>query len=757
MLADRRTRSPFANPSVPFRVATIRDTHIAKIWLACALVLLSAISNGAAGQEQPARPRPKIGLVLSGGGARGMAHIGVLEWLEEHRIPIDYVAGTSMGGLVGGAYAMGMTPAEIRTFATSLDWEMLLRNGPAYQELSFRRKEDRRATPSSIELGARGGLKLPLGINSGNYIGLVLDRLSLPYSTVRTFDELPIPFRCVATDMLAAQQLVLKDGPLAEALRATMAIPGVFDPVVTEDKKILADGGLLNNIPADVGRAMGADIIIVVNIGSPLRTRENLEGLGGMLGQVIGVMTIESDRRNLKLADYVITPDLGPYTLLDFNAASVIADLGYQGAAKQAVVLERFALDDSSWRDHLARRYARKKSTLPVPTQIAVAGIEGRQAAEIGDELKGALNQPISPNKLEHKLNEIRGGGRYESLGYDISLLEKEPRLRISVREKSYGPPLITPVLLINSDGAADLELSAGFRLTSLDLWSYGAELRTDVLIGSHNLLGAEYFRPLASSQFFVAPRAYYSSSRVNLYRGEDRAEEYLVRTGSAAVDLGYIFNRRTQLRTGFELGHANAEVDIGDPLLPTVEGVFSNVSTRFVYEGQDNATVPTHGLRLTANAYWYFKSPGAAQGFPQAEVTTSYFAPFGKRGTVFGFGAGGTSFDKTLGPIQQFTLGGPFRLSAYGRNEFRGNDYFFLGGGYLYHLTNLPPIIGDRVYLGGWYEGGSAFLRRSDLNFRNDIAGGLILETALGPITFGGAWGEGGRGKFFFSLGRLF
>ena len=757
MLPDRRTIHPFANTSASNLVATRRSTHIARIWLAFALVLVTAFSDGVAGQEQPATPRPKIGLVLSGGGARGMAHIGVLEWLEEHRIPVDYVAGTSMGGLIGGTYAMGMTPAEIRGFATSLDWDMLLRNGPAYQELSFRRKEDRRSAPSPIELGARGGLRTPIGINSGNYIGLVLDRLSLPYSTVRDFDELPIPFRCVATDMVAAQQLVLKDGSLAEALRATMAIPGLFGPVETEDKKILADGGLLNNIPADVGRAMGADIIIVVNIGTPLGTGEDLESFAGMLSQVIGVMTIESDRRNLKLADVVITPDLGRYTLLDFNAASTIADLGYQGAAKQAVVLNRFALDESSWREHLAQRYARKRSAFPVPTQIVVAGIDGRQAAEIRDDLRGALNQPISPNRLEHKLNEIRGGGRYESLGYDISLLDKEPRLRVRVREKSYGPPLITPVLLINSDGAADLEVSAGFRLTSFDLWADDSELRTDVLVGSNNLVGAEYFRPVANSQFFVAPRAYYSSRRVNLYQGGDRAAEYLVRTGSAAVDLGYIFNQRTQLRTGFELARADARVDIGDPLLPRVQGVFSNVSTRFVYEGQDNATVPTHGWRMTANAYWYFKSPGAAQGFPQAEVTTSYFAPLGNRGTLVGYGAGGTSFHKTPGPIQQFTLGGPFRLSAYSRDEFRGNDYFLLGAGYLYHLTNLPRILGTRVYLGGWYEGGSAFLRRSELNFRSDIAGGVILETGLGPMTLGGAWGEGGRSKVFFSFGRLF
>ena len=378
-------------------------------------------------------------------------------------------------------------------------------------------------------------------------------------------------------------------------------------------------------------------------------------------------------------------------------------------------------------------------------------------ATQIENDLRGLLNQPITTDKLEQKLNVIRGGGRYESLGYDIALVDKDNRLRIKVREKSYGPPLITPVLLLNSDGAADLDLSTGFRLTNFDVFAYGSELQTDVLIGSANLFGAEYFLPIGNSQFFVAPRAYYSTNRVNLYQNEERAAEYLLRKGSVAGDIGYTFNRRAQIRAGAELGRAHAEVDIGDPLLPSVEGVFSNVSTRFVYDGQDNATVPTNGLRMTANGYYYFRSPGAIQGFPQAEMTASYFTPLGKKGTLFGYGGGGTSFDKSPGPIQQFTLGGPFRLGAYGRNEFRGKDYFLGSAGYLHRVGNLPQIIGGRIYLGGWYEGGSAFQRRSELNYKSDFSGGFIMETVLGPITFGGAWGEGSRGKVFFSFGRLF
>src|SRR5262245_19497609 len=286
------------------------------------------------GHENTPAQRPKIGLALSGGGARGFAHIGVLEWFERNRIPVDYVAGTSMGGLLGALYAMGMTPDEMRACAANIDWDKMLEGRPAYDELSFRRKEDRRAYPTTLERGAKNGLSVPVGINPGHQINLVFDRLTLPYSTIKTFDDLPIPFRCVATDMVAAEPVVLKDGSLAEALRATMAIPGVFTPVEL-DGRVLADGGLLNNIPVDVVKAMGADVVIAVNVGTPLGKREDIDSLTGMLSQVIGVATIGNDRRSLKLADYVITPALGQYSVSDFTEGATLAKLGFEGATEQ--------------------------------------------------------------------------------------------------------------------------------------------------------------------------------------------------------------------------------------------------------------------------------------------------------------------------------------------------------------------------------------------------------------------------------------
>jgi len=700
--------------------------------------------------------RPKIGLALSGGGARGFAHIGVLEWFEQHHIPVDYVAGTSMGGLIGALYAMGMTPAEMRAFSARINWEKVLAGPPAYEELSFRRKEDRRAYPSDFEVGTKGGLRLPVGLNPGHQISLVFDRVTLPYSTIGSFDELPIPFACVATDMITAEPVVLRSGSLANSLRATMAIPGLFTPVEV-DGRVLADGGLLNNIPVDVVKAMGAEVVIAVNVGTPLGRREDIQTLTGMLAQVIGVATIEGDRRSLKQADYVITPALGSYTLTDFTASAALADLGLRGAITQGEPLLKFQLDDAAWRDHLAARHARQRTDTPRPLGLDVAGVEGNKADEIKRNLKNESGGAIEPEKLEKRLSEIRGGGRYESVGYNIVQLEREPRLRIQAKEKSYGPPLITPVLQIQSTEASDVDLAAGFRLTNFDLGGYGAELRTDVVVGSRNLFGLEYYRPVGHEGFFVAPRAYFASNRVNLYQGGDRAAQYLVRQGGAAIDVGFIFGRRSQLRAGYEIGGADAETDVGSALLPNVSGTISAASARYVFDSQNSAIVPTRGVRLTAESFWYFKSPGALQNFPQSEVNGSLFKSVSERGLVFGFGGAGTTFNRDPGPIQQFTLGGPLRLSAYGRDEFRGDKYVIAGAGYLHHLGYLPPFLGRKIYVGGWYEGGQTYTRHTNANFMNDVTGAFVFETLFGPATVGGSWGEGGRGRLFLSLGRFF
>lgn len=736
-----------------------------------ALLLCALWHTQAAGQElppvQPASERApktqlKVGLVLSGGGARGIAHVGVLEWFEQHRIPVDYVAGTSMGGLVGAIYAMGTPPAEMRALLKAIKWAEMLSSGPSYEQLAYRRKEDRHSFQTSFDLGLRHGARLPLGLSSAHYIGLLFDRLTLPYAGIASFDELPIPYRCVATDFLKAQPVVLKDGSLSNAMRATMSIPGVFPPV-ERDGAVLVDGGLLNNIPTDVMRGLRPDVVVAIDVGTSLGELQDIASLAGILSQSIGVMTIDNDRRNLRLADIIIAPELGDQSLLDFSEIDKLADLGYRAAEQKAAILEKFALTENQWVEYLARRRARRLTDVVIPEAVEIVGVSERAQASLRKELAGHAGRPLAPPALEADLTRITGQGRYESLDYELAPSKLSPNLDvllIRVKEKPHAPPTLNFGLEIDGSKINDINFTIGARLTFYDIGKAGSEWRNDVKLGFNNLLATEYYLPLGGRGFFAAPLAAYDRKRTDIFQGEARVGEYQVERFGGGLDLGFT-ERRQEWRVGYTIGHLNAEVRTGSPLLPALSGTFSQARVRWRFDGQDSATVPTRGLRIATEGRWFFQSPGARGSFPQAEIRASLFKPLSPRGSLFVVGSGGTSFGQATAPEWQFTLGGPFRLGAYNRDELRGDNYVLTSGGYLHRISQLPPLLGGKVYLGGWYEFGGAY-RGTNANtttnrFRSAVSGGLILDTVLGPFSVVGNWGEGGRGKIYFTFGKLF
>jgi NTE family protein len=723
-----------------------------------AIATLAIVSCAAASaQERPAPGRPKIGLALGGGGPRGFAHIGVLEWLEEHRIPVDYIAGTSMGGIVGAMYATGMTPAEMRAQVQKIDWEEAFRGAPGYDQLTFRRKEDGRRYPSALEFGLRGGLQLPGGLSPAHSIGLMLDRLTLPYSNLDSFDELPIPFRCVATDMLSGDAVVLEKGPLCRALRATMALPGVFTPV-EDNGRVLADGGLVNILPADVVRQMGADIVIAVDVGSPLGDREALRSFTGVFNQAIRVMYVQNARRNRALADIVLTPDISLATGADYRKSGVIAGLGYNSAAQQATTLQRRAIDAAAWREHLAQRHTRQQGEGPALEDVQVEGAPERESRAIRERLtKKFVGRPLSMRAWEDDLTGMTGAGRFESFGYERRRIDGKDTMLVRAHPKPYGPPFVNSGLEVSVAKSEEADFTVGARVTALDLGGYGSELRTDVAVGSRPRLVTEYFRPLGRGGWFAAPRLFMGRSSQSLYRGSDRVAEYRRDQAGLGLDIGHALGRRGEVRLGYEISHLNAWVRIGDPLLPAANGTVRAASLRWLFDGQDSASVPTRGARATVAARWFFESPGAAGGFPQLEAHVSTFKPLAPRSSLFAIGGGGTTLGRDAPPQQQFTLGGPLRLGGYGRDEFRGNQYLFLAAGYLHHVASLAPQFGGKVYVGNWLELGSAFDKLNAAKFSGNVSGGVIAETKLGPVFLGGSLGEGGRRKLYFTLGRLF
>ena len=591
--------------------------------ISCISVLLCSGARAQTGDSaQNQQKRLKLGLVLSGGGARGLAHIGVLKWLEEHRVPVDYLAGTSMGGLVGGMYSMGMTPDEMTSFIKGINWEEAFASVPKYEDLPFRRKEDRRTYQVALQLGAKHGISLPTGLSTGQYIDAMIARVTLPYSNIATFDDLPIPYRCMATDFLDGKPVTMKDGSLATAMRATMSIPGVFPPV-DRDGKVLVDGYLLNNIPTDAMREMKPDIVVAVDVGTPLGDLKAIQSFGGILGQANIIMTLDSDRRNLRLADVIIAPELGDHSTLNFSRIDEVIALGYQGAGSKAAILEKFSLDDATWQQYLSARKAKTLAAVSVPDEIQITGVNEKAQGIIRAKLERFAGKPLDTKDLETVLTRTAAEGRYQSLVYRMTKSQSDPNrnvLVVTVKEKSYAPPTVDFSIAMEASDIDDLHFSVGTRFTLFDVGKYGSEWRNDFRIGYRSLLASEYLYPLGQKGLFAAPRAYFSRGIENIFSSEGaRTADYQANRSGIGMDLGFR-TRRSELRTGYEIGRFNADVHTGTPEITSVSGKVSLARVRWAFDSADSATIPSRGLRFSTEGRWVMDAPLSADPFPRGK-----------------------------------------------------------------------------------------------------------------------------------------
>jgi NTE family protein len=709
-------------------------------------------------QQNPApRARPRIGAALEGGGAMGLAHIGVLKWFEEHHIPVDYVAGTSMGGLVGGFYATGMTPDELKTLIDGMDWRKILSDRTPYEDLAFRRKEDQRAYPNSLIFGLRNGLSLPAGLNAGHQIGLLIDRITLPYDELPSFDALPVPFRCVATDLVSRKPYVFKDGSLAGALRATMSIPGAFSPV-HDGKAVFVDGGLLNNLPTDVVRQMGAEIVIAVHLEIAPPEAKNIQSVFAVLDQSVHVVVENNELRSLAQADAVISVPLQEYHTLDYAKSSQIMNLGYEAASSRARLLEAFALNDADWQEHQKVRAAKKLSDVPTPQFIEVEGTNAHEATDVTRYVKRFQGKPVNPEKLDEVLTRLTGVGRYDSAGYRLIEKNGQTGLLVHVVEKNYAPPMLQTAFEVDGSQSGNVDFTMGTRFTFMDVAGFRSEWRTDLLLGNTYGIQTELFRPFrAESRWFFAPHADASDTTFQIYAKDDPLADYRIYRINIGGDVGYSFGRFSELRVGYEIGSLNTKLRLGSPEIPSVVGRVGQTRLHYLLDHTDDPVIPRRGFSAETNFRWFDQSPGAKDGFPSMDLKWGYFQPVSRAASLFAESEGGTTFGVTSTGIPQFFLGGPARLGAYGQNEFQGNQYYLFRAGYLHDLLTLPPFLGKKVYAIGSYEIGKMYGVTTGTDLPDDVAAGFLAETALGPFFIGGSVGDSGHRKWFFQLGRVF
>lgn len=717
-------------------------------------VLLVAVPVHAEPQR-PAAPRRKIGLALSGGSALGLAHIGVLQWLEERRIPVDFIAGTSMGAIVGGLYATGNDGQSIQRFAAGVDWNAAFAPSVAFRHLAFRRKEDRRDFPSTIEFGVGKGLKLPAGVSAGHGAALAISRFAASYDQLASFDDLPTPFRCVATDLKQGREVVFSRGPLTMALRASMSLPALFAPVEM-DGMMLVDGGLLNNLPVDVVKSMGADIVIAVALEKP-PDEQRYHSLLGVAGRSISIMVAANERRSMGLADLLLMPDLKALDTDDYGRLEEFVARGRQAAGRKAQWLDQLALSESEYAAYLQQRRARLRPDSVRPQLIVIeGGLAERRRAALVEALASDPTRPVDRGRLETELNKIAGMGRYDAVSYSFLRHDNTEGILIRPHQKIHGPPFLNLSFLLDASRQEGFRFGIGGRLSFLDLGGPASEWRTDLSIGQINRASSEYYYRISGGKWFLAPRAFYLEDSRPLYRGADQIADFISKRAGAALELGYAFGRFQEWRMGVASGETRIGVTKGPEDLEPLKGRFTDLHLRWAYEGQDSALVPRSGVRVTALASWLLHHPGVEGRPPLADLSFSYARPFSARWSVLADTAAGlTGWDEALN--NRFSIGGVARLDALGRGRETGNRYYYGGTRLLRSLNNQSLGIFGRFYLFAAAESGNAWRSGTSPLPRYSGSLGLMGETTFGVVYFGGGVGDRGDRRMFFRLGRVF
>jgi NTE family protein len=713
-------------------------------------------------QQTEAKPNRKarltVGVALEGGGALGQAHIGVLKWFEEHHIPIDYLAGTSMGALVGGFYASGESADQINEVVSNANWPRLLSGGTPYQDLSFRRKEDARDIPNSIEIGLKNGPTLPPGLNSGAQVNLLIDRQTLPYSTIESFDELPIPFRCVSTELVSGKQYVFDSGSLSDAMRSSMSIPGVFAPVRIRNQ-IFVDGGLVDNLPTDVVRKMGADVVIGVHLQISPATEKEIQSAFSILARSVELIIAATEIRGMEGADLLIKADVEKYSTMDYEKTAALVAIGYAAAEEKAAVLKPYELNDADWAEYLREKHSRVRTYVGVPQFVRVVGVGGESLINLEKFLGPLAGKPVDTEKMDEMLTRLAGVGRYDSLTYTMIQEDGQDGLLIRVHEKAYAPPSLRPGFFIDGTQTDNVTFTMESRLTFMDVAGYRSEWRTDLRVGETYGIHSELYRPVAPfARWFFAPIVDASESTFFVYGYSNPKAIYQLGRVLGEFDIGYGIDRFSEIRVGYGLGFTDASLRLGTPDFSSYNGRVGALHARFILDHTNEAVIPTRGVYLQSNFFYYDTFPNATEAFPLLEATAQFFQPVFKRDSIFLIASGGTTFDYPHTGVPQFFLGGVGRLTAYGLNELEGNQYFLGRFGYLKKVFTLPTFVGKQVYAIGYGEVGKMYGDPFPApRLSGDGAAGLLAETAFGPVFIGGSVGDTGHAKWFFQLGRVF
>jgi NTE family protein len=728
-------------------------------WLGLCGCLIAGVMIHAAeinAEADTAARRPRIGLVLGGGGARGAAHVGVLKVLEELRIPVDYIAGCSMGSIVGGLYASGMTSAQIEKEILSMDWDDLFDDYPSRADRSFRRKRDDDFYVVKVKPGFNNGeVELPLAYIRGQKFDLVLNRLTLPMSGVKDFDHMPIPYRAVATDIETGKEVVLSSGSLAKSIRASMAVPAAFDPVEI-DGRLLVDGGLANNVPVSVARDMGAEVFIVVNVGAGLYNRNELTNaldITGQLANFLFTLNTEPQLKSLGPGDVLIRPELGDIGGNSFDRAGETIPLGERAAREAIENLRRYSLSPEDYARYVAGR-ARPNAEAPVIEFVRTDNRSPLDDAVITSRITAKAGEPLDVTQLEEDIGHVYGLDTFESVRYDVVHEDGDTGLEISATAKHWGPAYLQFGLRSANDLNGNSTLGFGLLYSRTALNPMNGEWRSGVQIGDQPALFTEFHQPLDPlSRYFVSGAIGFEGQSVRIFdeAGHNLAR-YQLNLFGGELSAGREFGTWGEGRIGYRRATGTAELTIGEPA-PDVDVDRGEVFLRLSDDKLDDINFPRAGHYGRIEYSVARESLGALRDYDQVILDYVHAFSWGSNTLVGGLSAA-TTLDENAPLESLFPMGGLFRLSGLQEDQLYGQSAGLATIAYMRRLQESRFL---ETYLGGTIEAGNVWERRSDVSLDNAIISGSVflgLDTAIGPIYLAYGQADTGESAIYINLG---
>lgn len=722
------------------------------------LLLLIALMPAPFVRAENATPasRPKVALVLSGGGALGIAHVGAIQELERMGIRPDLVIGTSMGAVVGGLYAAGYTGDELETIVRALDWQGLFDDTPPRDGLSFRQKQDQANFPVKARFRVKDGkLSMPSGLVSDQNLLLALRDLIREKGVVSNFDRLPIAFRCVAADIETGKPVILKSGDLASAIRASFSVPGVL-PAMSYEGRLLVDGGMAMNIPVEVAQQMGADIVIVVKLNNKLKTKEEIKTAVDVVAQTLSLLIIQNEETQIakmRPGDVLLEVDMGAYSSTAFNHAADLLEPGRKAVRDAAAKLSRVPAGNVA------------VATSPPPVTIDFVRIANK--SPLADEVIAArvdvkAGAPLDADQLNRDLTEIYALGAFERVDYAIVEDGGRTGLEIRATERQGGVDYLRAALSLESnfDGEAGYAFSFDYTAAALD--SYGAEWRIEGVVGNRLRLYTEYFQPLDPYQdWFVMPRLGVQGFDAPVYDATGfKQAEFRAYFGVAMLEAGRQLGEWGEVRVGIERGIGHAELTEGFAPLNKIDIDIGRVFVSGGFDTLDQPYFASSGSR--ANMRWTqaFEALGSGSDYQTIAANLGHAMSWGQHRLILS-AAGGTTLQGDLPVDALFRFGGPFSLSGYERDELTGEAFLRTGALYAAKLNDAEPrFFGVPLYAGASFEAGNAWADRKDLAVDDLVLAGSVFvgaDTFLGPAFIGYGRAEGDRQAVFLFIGRPF